>query len=547
MRHHKTLLSSTGLVFTCLISGCQTLAPTGDLAIAQTRPASTHSSKASLSPSLKRLVETIQAQDREDAEARQSLESVESEISHATYDDVWERMRQGFRLEPNTHTRISRELRHYRKQSNYIELIQERSRPYIHFILNELEKRDMPLEIALLPAIESTYHPFAYSSGRAMGLWQFIPSTGRSFGLKQNNWYDGRRDVVASTRAALEYLKRLNEFFDGDWELALAAYNAGAGTVQRAMRKNKAHGKPSDYWSLQLPKETSRYVPRLLALSRIFAAPEKYGLTLQKIPDEPYFQTVNLDTPINLKLAARLADLSLDELQLLNPGYKRLVTPPGGPHKLLLPLDKTQGFRTQLAELPQEKRVQWAHYKIRKGDSLSQIALHHNVSVTTLKEANNLQTNTILVGQRLVIPNTTDQSVGSKLRNRNKRRDSTPQQYVVKKGDSLWSIAQAHKVNHLMLAKWNNLNVDTHLQPGQKLIIRTSNSTGDLLSAANLDTVPQPSQVSYEVKKGDSLYRIAERFSVTIPELKKWNSLPDELLMPGQRIKLYVNAELRTL
>ena len=522
--------------------------------MAQPRPASTHNSKPSLSPSLKRLVETIQAQDMEDAEARQSLETVESEINQATYDNVWERMRQGFRLEPNGHTRISRELRQYRNQTNYIDLIQERARPYIYFILNELEKRDMPLEIALLPAIESTFHPFAYSSGRAMGLWQFIPSTGRSFGLKQNNWYDGRRDVVASTRAALDYLKRLNEFFDGDWELALAAYNAGAGTIQKAVRKNRANGKPTNYWSLQLPKETSRYVPRLLALSRIFADPEKYGLTLQQIPDEPYFQTVKLDTQIDLKLAAKLAGLSLEELQLLNPGYKRQVTPPSGPHKLQLPLDKAQGFRTQLAALPEEKRLRRSHYKIKKGDSLSLIAQHHSVSITTLKEANNLQTNTILVGQRLVIPHSNDPSADSKQasqnrksRNRNKRLEKASQQYVVQKGDSLWSIAQAHNVDHLMLAKWNGLTVHTPLRPGQKLIIRAVKASGDLVSSADLNTQPKPSQVSYEVQDGDSLYRIAERFSVTIPELKKWNSLPDELLLPGQRIKLYVANEQQTL
>ena len=526
--------------------------------MAQTRPAPSKTAKPSLSPSLKRLLDTIQAdesvQNTADAETRQSLESVESEISQATYDDVWERMRQGYRLDSREHPKINRELRQFSKHPRYLDLIQDRARPYIHFILNELEKRDMPMEIALLPAIESAFQPFAYSTGRAAGLWQFIPSTGRSYGLKQNRWYDGRRDIVASTRAALDYLKRLNEMFDGDWDLTLAAYNAGAGTVQKAVRSNRANGKAIDYWSLQLPKETSRYVPRLLALSRIFANPHTYGVTLQKIPDEPYFRTVKLDSRIDLKIAAKLSGLSLDEFQLLNPGFTRLVTPPDGPHKLHLPLDKADGFLTQLSELSQEKRLGWSQYKIKQGDSLSLIAQNHAISVEDLKEANQLQGNTIRAGRHLVIPGSSKTAKTStkiaqtnKTRNQNRRRDNAARQYVVKRGDSLWSIAQAHNVNHLLLAKWNDLTPNTPLQPGQKLIIRTAKQTTELLSSLNLPVTPKPNQVSYEVQEGDSLYRIAERFSVTIPELKKWNSLPGELLQPGQQIKLYLVSEQQTL
>jgi membrane-bound lytic murein transglycosylase D len=503
-------------------------------------------------------METIEveepAQNAADAEARRSLESLESEIYQASFDDVWERMRQGYGLDPSKHPRVIRELRNYRNQANYIELIQERARPYIHFILNELEKRHMPMEIALLPAIESAYQPFAYSSGRAMGLWQFIPATGRSFGLEQNSWYDGRRDVVASTRAALDYLKRLNEMFDGDWALALAAYNAGAGTVQRAVRRNRQNARPTDYWSLKLPRETSRYVPRLLALSRIFANPESYGISLRKIPDESYFQTANVDAQLDLKLAARLAGLSLDDLRLLNPGFKRLVTPPDGPHDLLLPLDKTQGFLTKMAELPTDKRLRWTRYKIKKGDSLSVIAQDHQVTVAALKEVNKLQSNTILVGHLLVIPRSGDPSLSpephpqtGKSRSRQRRNDPLPQRYVVRQGDSLWSIAQAHNLDHRLLAKWNDLALDRSLQPGQELTIQARQTGADLLSSANLAAGPEPSPISYEVQEGDSLYRIAERFSVTIPELKKWNALPGEFLLPGQRLKLYVKAEQQTL
>jgi len=522
--------------------------------MAQSRPSPAHSPKPSLSPSLKRLVETLKVEDAgentADAESRQALASVESEIGQASYGDVWERMRQNYRLDVGEHARINREMRHFRNQPGYVDLIQERARPYIHFILNELEKRDMPMEIALLPAIESTYHPFAYSSGRAAGLWQFIPSTGRSCGLKQTSWYDGRRDVVASTRAALDYLKRLNETFDGDWELALAAYNAGAGTVQKAIRRNRASDKPTDYWSLQLPRETSRYVPRLLALSRLFGEPEHYGLTLQKIPDEPYFRTLELDSQLDLKLAARLSGVSLDDLQLLNPGYTHQVTPPDGPNRLILPQDKADGFLTQLAGLSHDERLQWSRYRIKRGDSLSQIAQHHHISVAFLKTANNLRSDTIQAGRHLMIPNWSPRTAGNTRSNKPRnqdRRNGRQQHYVVQKGDSLWSIAKAYQVDHMLLAKWNDLSPNTLLQPGQRLVIRPAKPAADLLSSADLQSTAVPSQVSYEVQAGDSLSRIADRFSVTIPQLKKWNSLPGELLQPGQQLKLFVMSEQQTL
>ncbi len=526
--------------------------------MAQTQPAAPTYPKPTLSPSLKKLVATIQKEEPEenlsDAETRETLETAESELRQSAYEDVWDRMRQSFNLNSSGHSKVNKELRRYRNQSSYIETIQERARPYIHYILNELEKRQMPTELALLPAIESAYQPFAYSPGRAAGIWQFIPSTGRVCGLKQNKWYDGRRDVVASTRAALDYLKRLNDMFDGDWELTLAAYNAGAGTVLKAVRRNKANGKPTNYWSLKLPKETSRYVPRLLALSRIFATPEKYGVSLQSIPDEPYFQTVDIGSQFDLKLAAKASGLTIEELQQLNPGFTRLSTPPDGPHELHLPLNIAEGFLEQLAQLPGEKPLRWTRYKVEQGDNLSTIAQNHNITTKALKRANQLRSNTIRAGRHLLVPASSKQRVASaqlaqntKSRNRNKPRDGSQQQYVVKRGDSLWNIAVAHNVDHKQLAKWNNLSPDTPLQPGQKLTIRAEKTTGQLLSSANLPAEPKPSKISYEVQQGDSLYRIAERFSVTIPELRKWNSLPGEFLQPGQRIKLYLAAEQQTL
>lgn len=558
MRHRKALLTATGLVLTYLLTGCQTLAPKGEsLALTEAQSAYQTSPKPSLSPSLKQLVETIQAEEFAASTTEietKSLETADSEVRQATPVDVWERMRQGFALTDTEHAKVRKELHWYRKQSSHLEIIQNRARPYIHFILNELEKRKMPRELALLPAIESAFQPLAYSPGHAAGIWQFIPSTGRICGLKQNKWYDERRDVVASTRAALDYLKQLNRMFDGDWELALAAYNAGAGTVQKAIRKNREQAKPTDYWSLQLPRETSQYVPRLLALSQIFADPEKYGVTLQAIPDDPYFQTVTLDSQVDLKLAARISGLSLDELRQLNPGFTRTTTPPGGPHKLHLPLDKAAAFRRQLAQVTDDRPLHWTQYKIKRGDSLSLIARRHNIKTETLRQVNKLPNDTIHVGRYLVVPTTGGRLASATLAelksspsNRNNKSNHAERHYIVKKGDSLWTIAQAHNVSHVQLAKWNGLSPDATLRPGQNLIIRTNKTQDILVSAADIHANTKSSQFSYEVKEGDSLYRIAERFSVTIPELIKWNSLSDEFLHPGQRIKLYLADGQQTL
>ena len=221
--------------------------------------------------------------------------------------DIWERIRQGYQLSTANveNPRVQQELKWYASHPAYLERVEERAGPYLFFIVEEIDKRGMPMELALLPVVESAFRPFAYSPGRAAGIWQFIPSTGKMYGLKQNWWYDGRRDVISATHAALDYLQSLAKQFDGDWELALAAYNSGAGRVRSAIRRNKKKGRSGDYWSLDLPRETEGYVPRLLALSQLVADPERYGNTLSAIPNEPYFEAVNIETQLDLAMAAQ--------------------------------------------------------------------------------------------------------------------------------------------------------------------------------------------------------------------------------------------------
>ncbi|WP_245832055.1 LysM peptidoglycan-binding domain-containing protein [Solemya velesiana gill symbiont] len=465
--------------------------------------------------------------------------------------DLWERIRKGFRMSTPGNPRIEREIKWYAKHPEHLVRIRDRAAPYLYFIVEEVEKRGMPTEMALLPAVESAFQPFAYSPGRAAGLWQFIPSTGKSYGLKQNWWYDGRRDVVAATGAALNYLKSMSRDFNGDWELALAGYNAGAGNVRSAIRRNQKSGKPTDYWSLKLPRETLSYVPRLLAISLIIANPKAFGLDLPEIENSPVFGSVDTDSQLDLALAADMADISIKELYRFNPGFNRWATDPDGPHRLNLPLDKVEAFKVKLAELSPEKRLTWKRYKIRSGDNLGAIARKHHTTVGLLQQINKLKNSRIRAGRHLLIPvsaQSLDQYAYS-VEQRNKKlqnveRKGNKVMYTVRSGDNLWTIARRYGVNHKRLAKWNGIAPGDTLRLGQKLVIWTQKSVATTASPSIPSTVPfkTRSTVHYRVRSRDSLSRIAQRFNVKVSDLKKWNKLPGRYLQPGQSIKLYVDV-----
>jgi len=394
------------------------------------------------------------------------------------FDDIWGRIRAGFELNKRDLPYIERELRQFAAHPQYLRRVQRRAEPFLFMILQEVERRGLPTELALLPAVESAFHPQAYSPNHAAGIWQFIPATGRHFGLQQNWWYDGRRDILASTRAALDYLQRLHRRFGGDWELALAAYNAGQGSVGKSIRKNRRQGKGTDFWSLKLPLETRLYVPRLLALCRIIAEPDSFGITLQPIANQPRLAVVDAQSQLDLALAAEMAEISTDELHRLNPGFSRWATAPEGPHRLLLPLDKAEGFHARLTQLDPGQRIQWTRYQIKSGDSISVIAQKHKLTVSHLKKVNNLRSSRIRAGKYLIIPTPSDQGkLGASIpdpypaKPRSRDTKSTPVSYTVRPGDTLWDIGRAFKVSYLKLAKWNDLTLDTTLRPRQKLLI----------------------------------------------------------------------------
>ena len=462
--------------------------------------------------------------------------------------DVWDRVRSGFNIDDiEDNPRLLSELKWYSKHQKYMDRVVERAEPFLHFVINEAEKRNLPTELVLLPIVESAYQTFAYSHGRASGIWQFIPSTGKMYGLKQNWWYDGRRDVYASTQAALKYLEDLNKEFKGDWLHALAAYNSGSGTVRRAIRKNKKRGKPTDFWHLKLPKETQAYVPKLLALKRIINNPQAHGITLNCVDDVPHFTAIDIQAQLDLAMAAEMADIDLDELYQLNPAFNHWATAPYGPHRLLIPVDHVSTFETNLAQIPKSERIKWKRHKIKQGQTLSHIADRYSVSVSSLKRLNNLRSTSIREGKHLVIPVSSRKlseynltAYQRKKTLQNIRRSGHKITHIVKPGDTFWDLSRRYKVKSHSIARWNGMAIRDPLREGQKLVIWSKSPTASRASARASNNTIQ--RISYRVRNGDSLYLIAQKFNVAMSDLKRWNSFSSKYLQPGQRIKLYVDV-----
>ncbi|MDN3651408.1 LysM peptidoglycan-binding domain-containing protein [Thalassotalea ponticola] len=456
-------------------------------------------------------------------------------------DNIWDRIRAQLTFEIPDNSKVRAHRDWYAKHPTYLDRVAKRAEPFIYYITEELEKHNMPMELVLLPVVESAYDPFAYSHGSASGMWQFLSRTGKSFGLHQDWWYDGRRDVAASTQAAIKYLKYLNKRFDGDWLLALAAYNSGEGRVAKAMRDNARKGRPTDFWNLRLPKETRDYVPKLLGLAAIVKDPQNYNVELYPINNEPVISSVNIGSQLDLSLAAKLSGLTVDELHALNPGLNRWATPPNGPHTLLLPTTKVEQFSQALEQLDSNQRLSWQRYKIKSGDSLSVIAKRYNTTVDVIRETNDLTNNVIVTGNYLLIPTAT-QSLDRytsyeqvRLNKLSKKGEGSKVTHTVKHGDTLWDIGKLYNVSSKDIAKWNGFAPKDMLKLGQKLTIWTGNTSSNKQGVTR--------NIQYKVKSGDSLARIASRFNVKIKDIEKWNNLSrKKYLQPGQILKLSVNV-----
>ena len=538
----QKLLAILFLLPVFFLSACSNTSPRDDASIAHQDSAdiNTATPRSDIGKNLKSSSNAISAEDGQLA-GRET--------------DAWKRIATGLRLTRDISEKTTAsKLAWFARNQAYLDRVSERASPYLYHIVEELDKRNMPLDLALLPIVESAYNPFAYSPSRASGIWQFIPATGKNYGLKQNWWYDGRRDIVAATNAALNYLQKLHKEFNGDWLLAMAAYNSGEGNVARAIRRNKKAGKPIDFFSLRLPRETRGYVPSLLAVAEIISNPEKYKLTIQAIENEQYFEQVNIHSQIDLATAAELSELSIEELYILNPGFNRWATDPKGPHRLLIPVDKAPAFEIKLASLSSDDRIKWQQHKIQKGESLGRIATRYRTDVTTLKQINRLKGNTIRTGHSLLIPTAQKSLKHYSLSLDNRRykglkRSGDGQRYVytIKRGDNLWDIGRYYGISVKQLCAWNDISRKSILRPGKKLEIWVEEETDKTAKAVQVVTNKtsdgNAQHISYQVLEGDSLWLISQRIGVSVNQIKKWNNLSNKrYIKPGQLLDIYTGT-----
>ncbi len=388
--------------------------------------------------------------------------------------NLWNTINQGFKIKTSDNPQIHAEIRRLLKNKSYLHEVTSQAEPYMYWIVEQLQKRNMPTELVLLPVVESAFNPMATSNRDAAGIWQIISSTGKHYGLKQNQWYDGRRDLVASTRVALNMLQRLNRMFDGDWLLTVAAYNSGEGRVLNAIKKNRAQGKPTDFWHLALPKETTSYIPKMLALRDIIQNYRRYGFHLPTPNQQHALARVEVGKAVKLTQVAAMTGMPVKRLQKFNAGYKKGMTLTQGTQYVMIPKSHVEKLKLSLANYdlqnasPADLRDTGliAHYTVKKGDSLSTIAQRYGVSVQQIKSMNNIHNQKIKIGQRLAF-NKTHAST----------QDNESIRYQIQKGDSLSSIAKRHGVKIKDVMRWNQLrNAQTTLLPGQNITLFVNNS-----------------------------------------------------------------------
>ena len=451
------------------------------------------------------------------------------ELSALPDEDVWQRIRSGFAMKPLNSRLIKRHEKWYASHPEYVLRMSERASRYLYYIVEEVERRGMPSEIALLPIIESAFNPGAYSVASASGIWQFIPSTGKHFGMEQNWWYDGRRDIIGATNGALDYLEKLHKQF-GDWELALAAYNWGEGAVARAQSANRRRGKPTGYSHLRMPRETRNYVPKLLAIKNIVSDPARYKLTLTKIPNRPYFEAVTPSKPMDVKVAAELAEVSIEEFLALNPGHNRPVILQDQAEVLLLPVDKVDVFRTNL-ENNDQRLVSWRAYESNKGESFEDIANNFDISLDQLRKANGLSKYARLSnGQTLLVP-AGEEEADSEFSPFNMHATAVQEmsgfRYVVRRGDTISGIAHKFRISQRSLIAMNHGR--SFLRVGQKFTIMPGSSrrTSSRTSSKGV----------YVVRRGDTISGIARKFGISQSSLIAMNH-GRSFLRVGQRFTI---------
>lgn len=464
--------------------------------------------------------------------------------------DVWERIRRGYGMPVLQNALVDKWIRFYTKDPQYLNRMFTRSSQYLYHIIEEVESRGMPTELALLPFVESAFQPEALSRAKAAGLWQFMPQTGKNYSLEQNLWRDDRRDVMESTRAALDYFEYLYGMFN-DWHLALAAYNWGEGSVQRAIKRQKSLKRPTDYEHLRMPRETANYVPKLEAIKRIVSDPKKYGLTLPDVGNEPFFVSITKPRDIDVETAARLADMSLPEFKKLNPSFKLPVIVASHNNVMLLPADKLDTFVDNLASWMDtgQPLSQWRTHKLKAGETLAQVAEDAGMTEAELRRVNGIPAGRkVLANSTLLVKSDGEEQYDISEDEANARLQLSPLttwrkvNYRVRSGDTLSRIARRWRISVASIRKDNRLR-SSHLQVGQRLSLTVPRvermpSLTVVTSQANANQ-PTVVPIIYAVKKGDTLSTIAQRYGVTISALKRTNRIRSNVLKVGQRVRIY--------
>lgn len=443
---------------------------------------------------------------------------------------IWPRLQAQLALQQHyEHPQVQRWAKDFSSRPHELRTLVNRSKPYLYHIVDRIEAAELPGEIALIPFLESGFDPFAYSEGRAAGLWQFMSPTAKRFGLRQSWWYDGRRDVTASTEAAIRYLEYLQDRYE-DWTLSIGAYNSGEGRMWRAIRKNKASGKPRSFWNMDLPGQTQAYVPRVLGLAAIIHDPARYNIRLPDVLDSPETALVALPGQVELDVIAELADISPEWVYKLNPAFNRFATDPDGPHHLLLPADRAQRVLRAIDNLPPHKRVRWVRHEVEAGDTLSVLAQRYDTSTAILQRINALSGTQLQIGQELFAPSSKHATELAGLPSTHRARRGITH-YTVRGGDSLWTIARKHNMSVAQLSKLNRVSRKAVIRPGQRLRVHGK-------GAAQTQRT-----VTYTVRQGDSLGAIAQRYKVSAASIASVNGLarPD-LIRPGQRLKIKLDV-----
>ena len=443
-----------------------------------------------------------------------------------SYENIWEylqvnnKIKQSNYLDEQILSYMNNHLRDIDKFEEYL----NDSYYFLYFVIKELEKNNLPIELSILPYIESNYDPFSISPSGAVGMWQFMPRTGRLYELNKSWWSEDRHDPFKSTEAAIGYLKYLYQRFDGDIYLSIAAYNAGPSLVDKRINQNKKKGEDIDFWSLNLPTQTKNYVPKYIALRELILNPEKYGITLPNIPYESVVQKITIPGQVEILALSEYLEIKPELLYKLNAGYTKWASAPKDESIFFIPKEKYFLFSSEKNPFNKTNDINWISHTVNKGDNLWDLAIKYDTEVDVIKEVNYLNNDLLSINDNLLIP------LG-----KTKSNNFIPyEMYIVSEGDTLWSIAKKYNLNVNDLARMNSLNKNEYLQLGQQLSIGNKNIYRNMESKKRT--------ILYSVKQGDNLFKISELFDVTISSIEEINKFSNPTLMPGQIIKIAIRA-----